>query len=84
MTSSSVIDKMTSSSVIDKMTSSSVIKIMTSVTDKKITSSDSIRHNMSSVVNKMSNGKFPYSFSAQYEKICWLKSVYNKERCITG
>ena len=44
---------MTSSSVIDKMTSSSVIKIMTSVTDKKITSSDSIRHNMSSVVNNV-------------------------------
>ena len=57
---------MTSSSVIDKVTSSSVIKIMTSVTDKKLTSSDSIRHNMSSVVNKISNRKFPYSFSVRY------------------
>ena len=34
---------------------------------------------MCSVVNKMSNGKFPYLFSVQYEKICWLKCVYNKE-----
>ena len=28
----------------------------------------------------MSNGKFPYSFFVQYEKICWLKiCIYNKE-----
>ena len=63
---------MTSSSVIDRMTSSSVTDI--------ITSSVSNQHNMCSVVNKMSNGKFPYLFSVQYEKICWLKCVYNKER----
>ena len=53
------------------MTSSSVTDI--------ITSSVSNQHNMCSVVNKMSNGKFPYLFSVQYEKICWLKCVYNKE-----
>ena len=59
---------MTSSSVIDKMTPSSVIDIMTSSISnrQKKTSSDSIRHNMSSVVSKMSNGKFPYSFSVRY------------------
>ena len=28
----------------------------------------------------MGNEKFPYSFSVQYEKICWLKiCIYNKE-----
>ena len=78
--SSLVIDKMTSSSVIDKMMSSSVIKIMTPVTDKKNNVIRQYPTFMSSVVNKvvnkMSNGKFPYSFSVQYEKICWLKSVY--------
>ena len=47
---------------------------MTSVTDKKKASSDSIRHNMSSV--KMNNGKFPYSFSVQYEKKKSINSLH--------
>ena len=66
MTSSSVIDKMISSSVIDKMTSSSVIKIMMPVTDKKNNVIRQYPTFMSSVVNKMSNGKFPYSLSVMH------------------
>ena len=35
---------------------------------------------MSSVVNKMSNGKFPYSFSVQYEKNMLVEMcIYDKE-----
>ena len=85
MPSSSVIDKMPPSSIIDKMMSSLVIDTMTSSVSnrQKITSSDVIRHCLTftlSVVNKMSNRKFPYSFFVQYEKICCLKiCVYNKE-----
>ena len=69
--SSLVIDKMTSSSVIDKMMSSSVIKIMTPVTDKKNNVIRQYPTFMSSVVNKMSNGKFPYSFSVRYPYAGW-------------
>ena len=73
---SSIIDKMMSSLVIDTMTSSVSNR-------QKITSSDVIRHCLTftlSVVNKMSNRKFPYSFFVQYEKICCLKiCIYNKE-----
>ena len=87
MPSSSVIDKMPPSSIIDKMMSSLVIDTMTSSVSnrQKITSSDVIRHCLTftlSVVNKMSNRKFPYSFLSSMKKYAVWKSVYIIKRWV--
>ena len=81
---SSINDKMTSSLEIDTMTSSVSNRQKNNVIQQYPTKkSNVIRHCLTftlSVVNKMSNRKFPYSFFVQYEKICCLKiCIYNKE-----